>query len=89
MVERKRTNEQAKEEMLRLGLSIIATSILHARTAPKANDGNKHSGIMSIFAKSRRMKHAARGGTKGVARGWPERWASSLLQRERECKYAL
>jgi len=61
MVERKSTNERAKEGMLRLGLSTIATPIPHARTAPKANDENKHRGITSIFAKSRRMKHAAQG----------------------------
>ena len=59
--------KRAKEEMLRLGLSTITTSILHARTAPKANDGNKHRGITSIFAKSRRMKHAAQ---ETVQRGW-------------------
>lgn len=51
MVKRERTNEQAEEGMLRLGLSTIATPIPHARAALKANDGNKHRGITSIYSR--------------------------------------
>lgn len=44
------TNEEAG--MLRLGLSTTATLILHhARTALKANDGNKHRGITSVHSR--------------------------------------
>lgn len=69
MVERKRTNQQAEEGMLRLGLSTTAASIPHARTALKANDGNKHRGITSILAKSQRMKHVTQGIVGGERRG--------------------
>lgn len=51
MIERKCT-KRVEEGMLRLGLSTTAIPIPHrARTALKANDGNKHREITSIYSR--------------------------------------